>query len=45
MGNAMKFFLGKEDILENVLGYTTDKTRDLIQGGIVKQDYWVDCKN
>ena len=35
----------KEDILENVLGYNTDKTRDLIQGGIVKQDYWVDCKN
>ena len=35
----------KIDILTNVLGYDEGTANDLINAGVVKQDYWVDCKN
>ena len=35
----------KEEILSNVLKYNDSKAKELINSGVVGQDYWVDCKN
>ena len=35
----------KEEILSNVLNYNESKAKELINSGVVGQDYWVDCKN
>ena len=35
----------KIDILTNILGYEEGMAKDLIEKGVVRQDYWVDCKN
>ena len=35
----------KEWILEKVLGYEKSVADKLLENGIVRQDYWVDCQN
>ena len=35
----------REEILTSVLGYEESVAQKLLQDGVVRQDYWVDCKN
>ena len=35
----------REEILTSVLGYEKSTAKKLLDDGVVRQDYWIDCKN
>ena len=35
----------RDEILKDVLGYDEAKANDLLAKGVVRQNYWIDCKN